>query len=135
MCNTAVYDRLRALLLGGALLTSVLVAAPAYAFPLYGVALSDSGWSGGIVMRVHRVGATGLVGRVRCVPGSAPCLSRRYRVGMTFAADGSFTGAMSSRHTQCTIAGDLFDSGLLQGRYACARDDGMQDVGSFQVTP
>ena len=52
-----------------ALLVGVLVASPAYAFRLSGVALSDSGVYVSLVVRVHQV-ATGLVGKVRCISGT-----------------------------------------------------------------
>ena len=52
------------------LLAGVLVASPAYALRLRGVALSDSGIYVSLVVRVHQV-AAGLVGNVRCIAGSA----------------------------------------------------------------
>lgn len=112
-----------------ALVTSVLAATPAYAFRLKGIAQSDSGPYVAMVMRVHEVGPS-LVGRARCI---GQCLSRRYRVGLTFAADGSFTGSLSSKRTLCTIAGNLVGI-TLEGRYACVRGDGASDTGSFLLT-
>ena len=117
------------------LLAGVLVASPAYALRLRGVALSDSGIYVSLVVRVHQV-AAGLVGNVRCIAGSAPCLFGRARVSVTFAPDGSFTGGLLSGNgrTQCAVAGVLAGGGL-EGRYECLRNDGAGDVGSFQVTP
>ncbi len=119
-----------------ALLTGVIAAAPAYALVLRGPGLSDSGLYGTLVFRVHPVGA-GLVGKVRCVNGTGACLARRYRVSLTTAPDGSFVGAASSTNgrVQCDFAGVVIATGGLEGRYGCARNDGVTDAGSFQVTP
>lgn len=115
------------------LLASVLVARPAHAFRLHGVAVSDSGPFVTVVMRVHLVGAEGLAGRMRCI---GQCLARRYKVQLVATPDGSFTGTLTNPRTQCAIAGALVagpEPGL-QGRYSCLRTDGAADSGSFLVT-
>jgi len=118
-----------------ALLASLLVASPAFAFRLHGAALSDSGVYVTLVLRARQIG-NGLVGTIRCIRGSASCLFGRGRLSATFAADGSFTGGLLSGNgrTQCAFAGVLADGGL-EGRYRCVRDDGAEDIGSFLVTP
>jgi len=125
-----------AILGSGVLLAAVLNASPAYALLLRGVALSDTGVYVRLVLRVHQVGANGLVGKVRCIPGSAPCLFGRGRLSATFASDGSFTGGLLSGNgrTQCAFDGVLAGGGL-EGRYDCARNDGARSAGSFQVGP
>ena len=133
-------DRGRATTMGkllalAALVASLLVASPAYAFRLRGAALSDSGVYVTLVLRARQIG-NGLVGTIRCIRGSASCLFGRGRLSATFAADGSFTGGLLSGNgrTQCAFAGVLADGGL-EGRYRCVRDDGAEDIGSFLVTP
>src|SRR5439155_4955855 len=114
---------------------ALLLASPAYAFRLRGAALSDSGVYVTLVLRARQVG-TGLVGTIRCIAGSAPCLFGRGRLSATVARDGSFTGGLLSGNgrTQCAFGGVLADGGL-EGRYRCVRDDGAEDIGSFLVTP
>jgi hypothetical protein len=124
--------RTRALFFAAAVLTSVLVAAPAHAFRLRGVALSDSGGYVTLVFRVRAVD-TALYGKMRCI---GQCLAGRYSFNATVAADGSFTGAAVSGNgrSQCAFAGVLTTPPGLEGRYACERNDGVSDTGSFQVT-
>ena len=131
------HTRTAAAILGaGMLLAAVLNASPAYALLLRGVALSDTGVYVRLVLRVHQVGANGLVGKVRCIPGSAPCLFGRGRLSATFASDGTFTGGLLSGNgrTRCAFDGVLAGGGL-EGRYDCVRNDGAGSVGSFQVGP
>jgi hypothetical protein len=124
-------------LFAAALVASVLLAAPAHAFRLRGVALSHSGGYVTLVFRVREAG-TSLYGKVRCI---GHCLAGRYQLNFTVAADGSFTGAAISGngHSQCNFAGALINgsaaAGGLEGQYTCARNDGVGDTGTFRVTP
>jgi hypothetical protein len=113
----------------------VLAAAPASAFVFRGVALSDRGVYVHLVVRAHPLGPSGLVGHIRCRPGTVKCLFRRGQLGASFASDGSFRGAVAAGNgTQCIFVGVLTSSSL-EGRYDCLTAARFEDEGTFQVAP
>jgi hypothetical protein len=101
---------------------------PAHAARMRGAAYSDSGPIVPVVIRVRDRGTT-LVGAVRC---KGSCLSRRYRLYAFVAANGIFSGTLTSRRSECTVGGTFYGDAL-EGRYYCQRNDGAVDSGSFYV--
>jgi hypothetical protein len=117
----------------------LLLANPALAARFIGVAQSDTGLSATLIVRVRLIGSK-LVGRVRCKPGTLPCLFKRAKLDATVSSNATFSGHVGNVDVDCTIDGLVTFrprrrtvTGLEEGRYTCMRADGVGDTGTFSV--